>query len=347
MFTEEINLYNAPLRLGTPLRAPVFAWPAWGISWETSEQFYQLVDLSEKAYQAEWQETSKVNHDEIAQATKKAGLADANQRLNEALANIFIKLISTYNGKLVKILDIGAGTGATTKGIFQRLSKSDRTRTVWALLDPAKHSLEQARINLRKEGMSVNQVTFHAERDLEFLPKYHEYFDFVVSTAAIHHHAYLKPIFSGIARTLKRGGVFIVADWHNCLSTHPAIVLSLLMQLDWPGKDSAISLFEEMYPAARQIPHEAVRVEQQQANSQIIRFWTVYASKRQLPAGNFFVLEGHRPVRYYIKEMCQAGFEIIRMITSSRIPNPQFLIPRSELLAVIAARKPLMSGTDI
>ena len=194
--------------------------------------------------------------------------------------------------------------------------------------------------------MADGQLTLWTERDLDALPRYSEYFSLVVSTAAIHHHAYLEPVLTGTANALAQGGFFVIADWHNSLSTHPAFILNLLSQLQWPDKHSDIELFERTYPVARQVQPE-LKSEQRQANMQIMQFWAAYARYQKSRTEQFFVLEGHRPVMHYINSLNHAGLTIPKCMPYSDSPNPLFLLPDSELLTVLVAHKPIIAKQQI
>jgi SAM-dependent methyltransferase len=337
--TNEISLHNAPLRLGSPLRAPHFTWPDWGIRWKTEDEFRQLVDQSEEAYRIEWAATRRVSHEEIARASKKAGLGNANKQLNEGVAGLAVKLIANNDRRQLRILDLGAGSGATSAAVWDRLPRSLRSRTEWVLLDPAERALADASDNLKKKGMSQNQFVICNQRDMDALPKYRNCIDLIISVAAIHHHGYLDPLFSLIAEALRKGGLFVGGDWHNSLSNHPARMLKLLRGLDWDSKKEDLSLFEMLYPKSFQYPKKKQSAGQMKADKQISNFWTAYAQYRRLKNEDFLVIEGHRPVQYYIAGFTSAGLNVPPIIPVNRRPNPLFLKPGSCLLCVLLAAK--------
>jgi len=221
---------SIPLRLGTPLRAPLFAWPDWGIDMSGAKHLQLLLEQSEEAYRCEWEHTDHRNHDRIQNASQLAGLGQANGLLNAYLGKVAGILMAQIRRDTIRVLDVGAGAGATTLSVWRNLSATDRCRVQWTLIDPAIHALQQG-----QEGMASDQLILHAKRDAETVSMYCSHFDLVISSAAIHHHADVRPVFEDISRALMPGGFLVVADWHNTLSAHPAFILSLLDQLDWSG----------------------------------------------------------------------------------------------------------------
>jgi SAM-dependent methyltransferase len=303
----ELTFRNAPIRLGSPLRAPSFAWPAWGFHFDTQQEFERFVALSEKAYSGEWATTNCSSHDEISRATAAAGLGSANEHLNTCVALVAAALISEAPGSRSRILDLGAGSGATALAVWKNLDSKVRLRTSWTLVDPAKSALEQAVARLTESGMSSEQLSIYTMRDLDIMPQWNQCYDLIISTAAIHHHAYLEPVFRLIHQVLAPGGSFIGGDWHNSLSTHPAEILELLDTLQWEGKKADIASFIAKYPASRQAQPTGGSPEQLKATAHIMEFWQAYARSRRAADVEFCVIEGHRPASYYLEGFAAAG----------------------------------------
>jgi SAM-dependent methyltransferase len=329
---------SLPLQLGSPLRVAHFAWAHWGIKWANQSEFKRFVKQSEEEYAKEWTRTTGASHQDIALASKAAGLHDANQRLNRKVAEIVRVLINRVEGGKVQVLDLGAGAGATTLAILDAIGQRDRDRVHWVLLDPAEKALGQAYKALIKAGVPGNRVEVVVGSDLICLPKWPRRFDVVVSAAAIHHHAYLQPLFSFIAKSLKPGGHLVVGDWFNGLSLDPSKVLWLLWGLDWPEKEVDLGVFERLI-GGREANWLKVRPEDRRADEQIAAFWRNYAQIRHPGASSFIVLEGHRRPRHYVADLRRAG-----MMVPSRLPgrlgrNPTFLTPDSSLLGVLWATK--------
>jgi len=336
----ELRFPHFPLRLGTPLRTPSSAWPAWGIAHCSEHEFQRLVSLSEDAYCCEWQATTAAQHADITAAAKVAGLGGANQRLNASVADIAVGLVQRSQEDPIRILDLGAGAGGTTIAIWKRLPRNLRIRTHWTLLDPAEHALRQALTALLDLGVKPRQVAIEPERDLDGLRRHRRTYDLVVGTAAVHHHAYLDPVFALVANSMKPSAFLVIGDWHNHLSTHPALILSLMQQLTWAGKGADLAAFLTRYPAAARWPRKRMTPAQRHANMQITAFWLAYAQRPHPPGREFLVLEGHRPIRDYVRCLQRAGLRVPRRLPGQRGPNPRFILPRSELLAVLVAQEP-------
>jgi len=332
---------SIPLRLGTPLRAPLFAWPDWGIDMSGAKHLQLLLEQSEEAYRCEWEHTDHRNHDRIQNASQLAGLGQANGLLNAYLGKVAGILMAQIRRDTIRVLDVGAGAGATTLSVWRNLSATDRCRVQWTLIDPAIHALQQAESLLRQEGMASDQLILHAKRDAETVSMYCSHFDLVISSAAIHHHADVRPVFEDISRALMPGGFLVVADWHNTLSAHPAFILSLLDQLDWCNKRQDMQRFKRAYPRATEIP-PLLTARQRRANRQIMAFWVHYAQLNEQASDKFYVLEGHRPVAHYLRELIDAGLDVPSLIPQTQDPNPVLLLPDSELLAVSVAHKPIV-----
>lgn len=326
-----------PVHLGTPLRVGCSAWPTWGISWDGPGEFRRLLDRSERAYRDEWDGTTEPRHEEIAEAAKRAGLSDANRRLNEELAQVVLPLVAGLKGSCVRILDLGSGTGATTLGIWRGLAKGDQDRTKWTLLDPASQASRSAEETLLEEGLPRSQFQATCSRDLDAFPWWSRRFDIVVAVASIHHHSDLRPVFRGLARCLKPGGRLVIADWFNGLSLHPSRVLSLLKSLAWPTKSGDLRAFRELFPASAKGPPTAACAEDRRADGQIGDFWRAYARLRRPGPDSSCVLEGHRRVRNYVADLQNASFRVPRHLPDGEKANPFFLLPGSSLLGVIIA----------
>jgi len=329
---------SLPLQLGSPLRVAHFAWARWGIKWASQSEFKGFVKQSEEEYAKEWNRTTGASHQDIALASKAAGLLDANQRLNMKVAEVVRALIARAEKGEVRILDLGAGAGATTLAILNAIGQRGRDRVHWVLLDPAEEALGQARKALIAAGLPENRVEVVVGSDLSRLPKWPRRFDVVVSSAAMHHHAYLQPLFSLIAKAMKPRGHLVVGDWFNGLSLEPSKVLGFLRGLEWPEKEVGLRAFERLCDG-----REATRLkepsEDRRADEQIAAFWRNYAQIRRPGTSSFIVLEGHRRSRHYVADLRRAGMMVPRWMPGRPERNPAFLMPDSSLLGVIWATK--------
>lgn len=328
-----------PVQLGNPLKVAHDAWSNWGILYKGKKEFDKLVRLSEEGYQQEWKSTCEQGHKEIALAAERAGLGDANTRLNQQNAQIVAELVTSFQKK-VNILDVGAGAGATSTKIFELLEADDKERVFFLLLDPASQALQQAEEKLNKIGLRIGinyDVKIATDLEIPVIIKTQQHI--VTAVAAIHHHAFLRKPFKIIYDVLFKNGFFITADWHNSMSENPAIVYELLSELDWPTKKKDLERFRKTFPFALQ-KHLSLNKENKVANDMIKAFWKEYSIVRKNGVSNFLILEGHRPAERYIQEMKKVGFKTKTNRILKVIPrNPFRILPHSSLLCVSIGQK--------
>ena len=328
-----------PVSLGSPLRAPSYAWKAWGVEWNTEEDYWGLVALSEAAYKQEWEMTGSAGHDDISTAAENAGLGNANQRLNEAVARI-VAVEAAARGHPLRLLDIGAGSGDTTLSILKAIK--DRDGLFYTLVDPAERALGEARSRLRKTGLSSGRhFELHCASDIETTTVLDSgSFDIIVAVASLHHHSDIHEPIGALSGLLAPGGLLVVGDWHNTVWEHPSRVLELLKRLHWAGKADDLDDFVDLYPNALEVTQK-VSGRMLRANKLVGEFWKAYSSCRTASQPQFLLLEGHRPPQRYIEAMGQHGLVVSSGETGSIARNPMFLSPEESLLAITAGRKPL------
>jgi len=332
-----------PLALGSPLKVPSYAWTNWGATWSTGDEYSQLLVLSDDAYRDEWRLTTAQGHDDIALAAVRAGLGDANQRLNNAVAEIVASEVAARRG-YVRLLDVGAGSGNTTLTALDRTE--DPGRLVCTLLDPASSALasagdrlEQRSLVLGKHFFLINTPDMEGGRSLGAGS-----FDVIVSAAALHHHADIQKPLEALGRLLAPGGLLVIGDWHNTLWEHPWRVLNALQSLHWPTKEADLHRFAELYSAANE-PAQEESVSMRSANALIANFWVEYATARTTEEPQFCMLEGHRPVDRYAEALRSIGLETIPVNAAGETGNPILLPPERCLLGVTAGRKQ-QNGTN-
>ncbi len=329
-----------PVALGNPLRVPFYAWSNWGISYSNEREKEELIRMSEQAYRDEWDTATEPQYKDIAVAAERAGLSDANAKLNEKNAEIIAKVIHKKEGK-ISIMDLGAGSGDTTITILKHLDERDRKRLSFTLLDPAGDALSEAKERIAKLGL-IDEENYRVVTcpDLDIpLHVREESQDIITTVAAIHHHADLGTVLSIVYSVTKKGGFFVTADWHNSMWEHPNRVYKMLEQMDWQTKKEDLNRFVKIYPLAREDVGNCKDLAEERANEQIIDFWRNYAAIR-IGDGAHIILEGHRPVKKYVKEVEASGFRTdtkdIREITNE---NPLRIMTESSLLCVTIGQK--------
>ena len=339
MNIPEFDDTRLPIKLGSPLKVPHYAWSDWGIIYHNENEFEELVRMSENGYEQEWMSTCEEGHKDISLASERAGLGDANEKLNEQNAQIVSKLVKYFNND-VKILDLGAGVGATTVKIFEKLEDNKKERAFFLLIDPASKASQEAEAKLNKIGLKIGKnFDIKIATDLDIPRVIKEQQDIVTSVAAIHHHAYLTRPFENIYNIIEEKGFFITADWHNSMWEHPCRVYELLTELDWVSKESDLCNFKRIYPRAVRNCSK-LKKEDMIANEMIKNFWKEYCSVRKYGKSNFMILEGHRPAEKYIDEMKKVGFKTgTDLIKKLILHNPYQILPNSSLLCLTIGQK--------
>lgn len=326
---EEVHVPACPLCIGNPLRVSTTAWENWGIRFSTQDEFVALVRQSENCYSAEWKDTDDTRLHDIARSAEDAGLGDCNARLNTAVAEEVFEVSSCLPEEL-RVLDIGAGTGNTSKEVLKALRASGR-RVFLHMLEPDRKALVDTALRkiTNSDMISPDDIRVHLSTDLCMTTLFPSCsFDLVVSSAALHHHAFLDPVMAAIHNILKPQGFLVVGDWHNSMWLDPGRVLSLLKTLD--GCDNSFNLdvlwrFVSAHPAHERDPFL------QQANEQICAFWRAYSKRKTTGAKTLEMLEGHRPPDEYSRLMRKAGLTTLRPV--------RCLLDSSSLLCIHAARK--------
>ncbi|MBI4021551.1 MAG: methyltransferase domain-containing protein [Candidatus Aenigmarchaeota archaeon] len=341
----EMDDRHLPFRLGSVLRVPSYAYPAWGLA----EGNYHRE--SEQAYDVEFVEGSPRWMQYVSDASVRAGLGDFPQRLRAENARVVASLIQETAG-LVTILDVGAGAGHSAREIHRALDGNARDRARYTLLDGARHRLDAAEALLQEEG--ITDYAIELANDTQIAERFEEgAFAVATSVAGVHAHAYLEPTFSQVAYVVRPGGFFVTADWHNSMWEHPRRVYQFLMGLEWDTKKQDMDAFRRAFPRYAREPGQTLGHDEN-ANEMIRRFWTGWAEVRReavaahgfRKADEMYLLEGHRPVERYLQEMEQAGFQLDTIATRRLVRdqvmngNPHQVLPDSRLLMVTVGQKP-------
>ncbi|MBI4225797.1 methyltransferase domain-containing protein [Candidatus Roizmanbacteria bacterium] len=329
-----------PLVMGSPNRTPSYTIANWGVQ-KIDEQ--TVVNL----YRAEWAQGTKDQLALVSQAAEKAGLGNHPELLRQKTAQVISAILENHptNGNL-RILDVGAGPGLSTLAIWLTLPEEARSKVEMILLDPSSQSLDAAEQLIIEYGVNYQRID-GVDLDIPqhlFRPSV----DVLTGVASIHHHSQIP--FEIYHNVLKPGGFAIFADWHNSIWEHPARVYQFLQSFDWPNKQVGLKHWLETYPQAKSAISEPEVPAERQANIDITNFWLAYAEivkqNGHLGSNAIWPLEGHRPVREYVKAMQQAGLRldsdsISKLIRSGVInANPYQLLPDSSLLMLTIGQKP-------
>lgn len=133
----------------------------------------------------------------------------------------------------------------------------------------------------------------------------------------------------------------------RCGSIQTGFYNYLKNEFEWPTKDTDLAEFCRVFPKALEtIP--SVKGPEAEANLMIRRFWKGWEQIRReaVERGDFrleddiLMLEGHRPVVQYVREMQNAGFRVnTDYLNITMVINPWPVIPTSGLLYVTVGQK--------
>ena len=324
-----------PLRLGSALRVPSYAYPKWGIPYGSYRE------ESDACYMSEWAGGTKSQVECVRAALAEAGMLDYTNMLRQAAAQEIAGRVRDYEGQ-VNILDIGGGddgkvTGSTIQ-IFDALEENDKDRVGMVIVNPSFAFANAARVAFAKRGFTnylifVDKDTRISEILLD------ESQQIVANVATMHHHAYLDTPFRAVGYAIAAGGVFVSADRHNPEWEHPARVLKALEEdFEWETKGADIDAFKGLYLACSEQAPPLIP-EKEASYMQIRQFWQGWAKVRAkaiaegsfVPEDDIYMLEGHRPVsRYEAVLAVHGGFRDFKS---------RALVEGSEILTVLTARR--------
>ncbi len=331
--SDEVFSPLMPVRLGSALRVPSYAYSNWGIPEG------EFRERSDDAYRMEWEGGSPRQMKYVIEATEAAGLQNFPQILRNANAAAVSKLVQEMMGT-VNYLECGAGV--STVNVYEKLlaDNIDIERVYATLIEPSQERLDKMTADLEELGLKKDKdFTTHAARDIDardFTPRGSQ--DIVSAVAAIHHHAYLDTPFRVLYHVTKHGGSVLLPDWHNSMWEHPHRVFEFLKRFDWETKHSDLDDFARAYPKALESPGRVGSSAEFEANATIRNFWGGWADVRRKaqeagefrPEDDILLLEGHRPALQYARELFEVGFN---HVTSER------LLSGNDLLYMTTAKK--------
>lgn len=334
----ELDDSRMPIKLGSPLRVPSYSYTFWGIPkgqyrWE-----------SDKAYEIEWKGGSTRQMDYVIEALGAAGFENYSQKLRDKAAEFVRNYVKNTRSWPINIMDVGAGV--STVNIWDSIDDEDKNRVTLTMVEPSEKRVEKAAQELAEKGMErdKNLLVYGGKRDMD-IPELFETgtFNIITGVASFHHHAYMDEPISRMAGVLRDGGYWVSSDWHNSMWEHPGKVYEFLESLDqeeynWPTKNQDLKSFRKTYSLSRNQKIGIINAREEKANEQIRGFWRGWAKARSEAIqkdefderDDLLMLEGHRPVTYYLENMIEAGLRTER-ITS--------LLPDSDLLMLVAGRK--------
>ena len=345
-----------PLRLGSALRVPSYAYPNWGIPLGA----YRIE--SDTTYTSEWREGSSRQMQYVIDAVLEAGFGNNSQILRDSCARVVAhrvrKMIKNAALKRkINIMDVGAGV--STINIFDAIADNYKDRVFFTLVEPSEKRAEDAASKLSERGLSRGKDYRVIVAPDQHLPAFvePESQDIVSYVAVLHHHSYTDTTAMIINAAMKKKGQLVISDWHNPEWEHPNRVYRALKddfdaeEFSWEGKERDLALFARAYPKAFEEAPELSPLDRA-SYMQIRGFWQGWARvrKKAIEADNFdenddiLMLEAHVPVERQNEVLRNAGFELnptfLEYNNGKKVKhNPEQLLPDSRLLMTTVAYK--------
>ncbi len=340
----EIDSSRMPVKLGSALRVPSYAYPDWNI--QGDEKW--LREESDRQYEMEWKGGSPRQMQYVVEAITGSGLGNYSQMLRDANAELVSRTVQLSDA-VVNYIELGAGI--STQNVYQRLLNDgiDIERVHGTLVEPSRERIETTAANLEKMGLkrgkNFNTVV---ARDID-IPNFVKpnSQDIASYVAVLHHHAFNDTPLAYVHDALKIGGTLIIAEWHNAMWEHPNRVYEFLQEFDWSTKHEDLDAFVAAYPKALDKAPDLSDLDAS-SNRNIRKFWTSWANvrRREIDAGVFrpdddiWMLEAHKPVERQNEALVQLGYKLdTPKIRELQDTNPRRLIEDAGILYVTVAQK--------
>jgi SAM-dependent methyltransferase len=335
-----------PLRLGSALRVPAYAYPDWGIPKGRHRK------ESDAAYFVEWEGGSERQMGYVIESTKRAKLQNFPQILRDANSKVVAAAVRMTPGR---VYIVEPGFGGSTITLFDELGPDEKDRVFLVGIEPSAKRCEENAEKLEKKGLRRG-INFNVYTDvdtnmLRYVSPGSQHI--IRGVATDHHHAYNDAPLRVKHKALRPGGLLISSDWHNSMWEHPNRVYRFLKTLKWDSRERDLGAFASMFPKALETAPVLGALDEK-ANGQIRTFWKGgWKAVRQEAIGKgafdgndeIYMLEGHRPVERCVEDMVTAGFlvddgflrELYREAGSRQ--NPEQHLNDSRLLMTLAGRK--------
>jgi 2-polyprenyl-3-methyl-5-hydroxy-6-metoxy-1,4-benzoquinol methylase len=327
----------------------------WGIA-VTEENKGWIEARSLDSYEYEWSQSDDSYYRAINIATTKAGIEFNNEGLNDTLANktalVIEAMLEDDKRREFKILDVGAGNGATTMKVLdvmkiRGLDESIFRRCHFYLLEPSDKALRKALETMRerKAASKVSPIGMTVQDHLDTVSD--NSYDLVISNAVFHHMSfpdYLSRVYSMLAED----GVMIVGDWHTTIWSQPAFMLPILKALGAPG--DRIRDFETFFGVMKGDYERLLRSlpeSERESNYFMLEYERHLAEELRGFSGHskLYMLEAHESLSDRLRNYERAGFTVD--LEELRQHHKAFLdmkrnvnkLKRKELGAVVAMGK--------
>ncbi len=303
------------LPLGLPFRLPKHVWEDL-YPQLSREELKVLKRIGQLDYAVEWRFSQGKNLGIVAEAAERAGLGDANRRMNLALAVNALQAVPLGSGDTLRILDVGAGTGDTTASLLTHLSLRMPGEGVEVFLTDLSRASDPEGVRERAfeiaegEGFPSHAVAaFLEEVKLHttvmdftnpfslgaFMTNFTDKVDVVVANASLHHTNSAE----GALRHLMKlsPSLIAVGEWTHVLHESLASV------------EATLSLLR------RAVEGSGVEVTFKGAEGKIMAFWKEVAAlaRERGEVSPIWYFEGHRSARGWLSVLRRFG-DVVRRV---------------------------------
>jgi len=311
------------LRFDTLLKiAPKF-WQAWGIALDPEDP--AVKQAAKDGYKIEWTEVGPEANNTVRDGANRAGLGDANGKMNEAMAKMLASRLGDPR-QLLTIVDLGCGPGGSTLALHARIASGGKRLSV--LIDPSKTPLANAARDVITAGWDVRASNTLVE---EWLTEgyCHElsHADAVLMGASLHHMD-VDLVLSALRKHLLSGALIGVADWCHPMLCSPAHFRMLAQTLDSMVEPGILARFDENFPTSEEERPNIMRETSLDRMALLSMagkegFWVCHAleCKEKGVKPMFSPYEGHRPVTVWFDEFRRNGFGEIEVTSITQGNN--------------------------
>lgn len=329
----------------------------WGVE-RTAENTEWIKKRSRESYMEEYGDTGAEINTAIKRAIIATGLGsggrdEGDATLNRNVAGMAVNNLMALNDgeRRFRIADLGAGEGATTVAILDRLNRTEESREFaslceFYLVEPSFKRIKSAvEEKLDKHPIKIDYSIITATHE-DLIPMVKEgTFDMVVSSS-VYHHMTFPDYLDDLYDVLTDEGVLIIGDWYYNILEHPARIIPLL-----EGQGLArdrIDRFRNYFD----IPFDTREIdknltpEQERTNRKFVKFINALAVELSKIGARQYFLEGYELLSERMEKMKQAGFETdIKELRekhrafSRTLDNVRRIYPGTEIACVISAGK--------
>ncbi len=272
-----------------------------------------------ESYLEEWRRSGPVFHQAINTATTKAGIGFNNRNLNETVAGKAVDIIEgvlrgSQKPGVYRILDIGAGDGATSLAVLNAMMAVGTDRKILShlcfdLLDVSEDALSEAKKKVEQRAMVGGTFATTLQNYLERVPD--GFYDMAISTAVLHHMTF-PDYLSQLNRKLAREGTMIVGDWHTTIWSHPAFMVPILNALGANyGRVRGFEMLFNIRKGDYERLFNALPEDERESNRLMLAFEQRLAEELSGPGGRSLlcILESHESLSERVAQYRENGFE--------------------------------------